>query len=85
MTDALIWRDAHDPDQFYLGIEWKCHGKTFKRMWVAVHIDGLDDLFDMSSEDLKAIGTAPVPIKLEMFLRPHESLVPPEAPATEEK
>ncbi len=75
MTDAFIWRDANDPDQFYLGIALG-PGGTSKRMWAAVFTDGLSDLFDIEIEDLKAIGTTPVPINLEMVLPPHESLVP---------
>lgn len=68
MTDAFIWRDAHDGDQFYIGVRWEHGAKKFCRVWASVFVDGMADLFDMNENELKVIGTTPVPIKLEMVL-----------------
>ena len=79
MTDAVIWRDAHDADMFHLGVPFKFKKIDKHTIWATVHVDGMSDLFGIDSEDLDRLvvaGEKPTPIKLEMIF-PHK----PEAPA----
>ena len=66
MKDACIWQDAHDENICHLGVANRM--SETHALWATISIDGLYDLFDLDSAAVKAIGTTPVPIKLEMVL-----------------
>ena len=71
MTDALIWRDAHDKDMFHLGVEWRLGGMLQHLHCATLTRDALDDLFGVDSEVIEArLNTEPLPIKLEMIFPP---------------
>ena len=65
---TIIWRDQYDRDQFLIGIrrENKILDKTQYIVFGTIFVDGLGDMFGLSTEDIQSIKTCPVEVELKM-------------------
>ena len=65
---TVIWRDQYDGDQFLIGI--KRHNKYLYKdqytVFGTIFVDGLGDMFGLSTEDIQSIKTCPVEVELKM-------------------
>ena len=65
---TVIWRDQYDGDQFLIGIrrENKILDKYQYIVFGTIFVDGLGDMFGLTTEEIQSIKTCPVEVELKM-------------------
>ena len=68
MNKVYIWRDKHDPNQFWIGIK-NSVGKTYAG-WIPIFCDAFSECFGMEAwNEVKDLVPGDDPIRVELALR----------------